>query len=74
MTRLQERQGLLPIVVGLNGKPFYKIRLLVEVQMLEGFRHELRVIARWADDDATHIEEIMEANLNIAAAFKVTAV
>jgi hypothetical protein len=74
MTRLQERQGLLPIVVGLNGKQFYKIRLLVEVQMLEGFRHELRATARWANDNATHIEEITGADLNIAAAFKVTAV
>jgi hypothetical protein len=74
MTRLQERQGLLPILVGLNGKQFYKIRLLVEVQMLKGFRHELRATARWADDDATHIEEITGADLNIAAAFKVTAV
>jgi hypothetical protein len=74
MTRLQEHQAVLPIIVGLDSKQYYKIRLLVEVQMLEGFRHELRITARWADDNTTNIEKIMGADINIAAAFKVTAV
>jgi hypothetical protein len=77
MSGLKARKGMLPKVDGIGGKQLYRVQLLVQVRMLEGFRHELRVTARWVPDGADgdlDADEVMGADVNVAAAFKVTAV
>jgi hypothetical protein len=77
MSSLKAHEKRLPKVNGTDGRRFYRVKLLVKVQMLEGFRHELRVTARWAPDDTCSdmdVHEIEGADINVASAFKVTAV
>jgi hypothetical protein len=80
MGRLQDFKEYLPQVN--NGDPKnpaknYVVQLLVSVNALDGFFHELRLSATWNLDDETGIfynEEIRGADINIAAAFQLTNV
>jgi hypothetical protein len=64
----------------------YEAQLRVCVEMMEGFRHTLHITARWApdfsgdardeteDDDAMEVDEVQGCDINVSAAFSISAV
>jgi hypothetical protein len=58
----------------------YEVKLHVTVRMLEGFRHEVEVTARWVREAEDGFAEFMVVDgldgvpINISAAFEVTAI
>lgn len=76
MDRLKSlRENLKTTSTGRSGCSYYEIPLSVNVVMLEGFRHELRVSAKWVPEDESGInyqDRVMGADINVAAAFEVT--
>lgn len=85
MSKLQAHVDTIPTVDEGDFKQF-EITLRVGVEMMEGFRHTLRIKARWAPgfesdergatfkDDQMDVDEIAGGDINIAAAFKVSAI
>jgi hypothetical protein len=84
LDRLMNYQEYLPTIpareresLSCHEARFYEVRLLVSVRILEGFRHELRITAKWDPEDETGInftDTLLGADINVAAAFRVTHV
>jgi hypothetical protein len=79
---LSPLKKMAPPMRGAGNFQCYEIELQVSVKMLEGFRHELEVNAKWRredqDDDGytkfTQVDGVKPVTVNVSAAFEITAI